>query len=155
MRRFAPIILTIALIFVADVQGARAQADETTVQSTQVEDSFFNQCTGEIVDRSYTRHVTRRKSGDDYIYRVNWSNGRGLGRETGDRYMLQWAYHQTGEHAADPESDQGTYDYRIETRVLSPGPGTDYSSDLVVRLRINADGTVVVDQSEATGIQCS
>lgn len=28
-------------------------------------------------------------------------------------------------------------------------------ADIVVRLRINADGTVVVDQSEATGIQCS
>ncbi|MFW6084112.1 MAG: hypothetical protein ACODAA_02765, partial [Gemmatimonadota bacterium] len=155
LRLSSLIVLTIAFVLAGDVGIAAAQGSGATVQRTQIEDTFFNQCTGEVVDRSYTRHVTRRKSGDDYIYRVHWSNGKGVGRDTGDKYTMQWTYHQTGQHADDPDSEQGVHSYRIKTKVQSPGPASDYSSDIVVRLRITPDGTVVVDQSEATGVQCS
>lgn len=152
---FASMGPAVLLAILASAGSALAQGNGATVQRTQVEDAFFNRCTGEVVDRSYTRHVTRRKSGDDYIYRVHWSNGKGVGRDTENRYTMQWTYHQTGQYADDPDSEQAAYSYRIKTKVQSQGSASDYSSDIVVRLRIDPDGTVVVDQSEATGIQCS
>lgn len=68
-RIMASISLSFLLVFVHDVGVASAQSNEATVQRTVVEDNFFNQCTGEVDDRSYTRHITRRKAGDDYILR--------------------------------------------------------------------------------------
>ncbi len=149
---------TIALIFVAmavlsGTTPASAEP-EATVSKTEVEDSFFNQCTGETVDRTYTQHITRRKVGDDYVLAVNWSNGKGVGQRTGDRYTMQWKYQQVSQSNG-ADGQQQAFTYRVQTKVQAQGSASDYSSDIVVRLRMNADGTVAVDTSDATGIECS
>lgn len=149
------ICLALAAYAFAGPAPATAQTNTATVSTTSVEDSFFNPCTSEVVDRSYTQHVTRRKVGDDYVLRVNWSNGKGVGRTSGDKYTMGWKYQQMNESGGGQAGAQQTFTYRIKTTVHAEGSASDYNSDIVVRLRTNADGSVKVDQSEATGITCS
>lgn len=132
-----------------------ARAQETTVAKAEISDSFFNQCTGEVVNRTYTRHVTRKKDGNDYLLLVNWSAGKGVGQKTGDSYVLNWKYQQMHQSDEKPESDAGWFLYRIKTTVKARGSASDYSSDILIRIRTNEDGTVSYEEREATGIQCS
>lgn len=132
-----------------------AADNATTVSKTEVADNFFNQCTGETVDRTHTKHITRRKAGDDYVLAVNWSNGKGVGQRAGNRYTMQWKYQQMNESNEQSGNDQQMFTYRIKTKVQAQGSSSDSSSDIVVRLRMNAAGTVAVDTSGATGIECS
>ena len=131
-------------------------AQESTVSRTEVEDSFFNTCTQEVVDRTYTRHITRRNPpGSDAMIQLNWSNGHGVGQKTGDRYTMTYRIQQMTQDAEGEDNGQQIFNYRIRTTVTSQGSASDYKSDISVRLRMNADGTVQVDESEATGIECS
>lgn len=152
-----PILKSATLVCLAvplTVGSLVAQQDSgATVSKATVEDSFFNQCTGEAIDRSYTRHITRRRSGDDYVLAVNMSDGKGVGRETGDQYVITWTYHQLSQQAE--HNAQGTFTYRIKTTVRSQGSASDYTSDILIRLRQNADGSVSVEEQEASGILCS
>lgn len=147
--------LALAAYAFVGVAPATAQTNAATVSTATVEDSFFNPCTSEVVDRSYTQHVTRRKVGDDYVLRVNWSNGKGVGRTSGDKYTMNWKYQQMSESGGGQAGGQQAFTYRIKTTVHAQGFDSDYNSDIVVRLRTNADGSVKVEQSEATGITCS
>ena len=153
VRRTAAIALTLTVIALAGPAPASAQGNGATVSTTEVEDSFFNPCTREVVDRRYTQHVTRRKNGDDYVLAVNWSNGKGVGQTTGDTYTMNWKYQQMN-HSSDGGGQQ-SFTYRVKTTVHAQGSASNYNSDIVVRLFTSADGTVRVEKSEATGIECS
>lgn len=148
----AALLATAALLLVP----GSGVAQESTVSRTQVEDSFFNTCTNEVVDRTYTRHITRRNPpGSDARIQLNWSNGEGVGQKTGDRYTMTYRIQQMTQDAESEDNGQQVFNYRIRTTVTSQGAASDYRSDISVRLRISADGTVQVDESEATGIECS
>lgn len=148
------LLVAATLTFVL-IGGTAITADgkAATVSKTEVEDSFFNQCTGEQVDRTYTQHITRRKYGEDYVLAINWSNGKGVGQKTGDRYTMQWKYQQVNQE--NENNDQQSYTYRIKTKVQAQGSASDYTSTHLVKLRMNADGEVEVEQAEASGIECS
>ena len=146
------VVRTVLLVAVV-ATAAVADGKEATVSKAEVEDTFFNQCTGEQVDRTYTQHITRRKYGEDYVLAINWSNGNGVGRDTGDQYTMQWKYQQ--QNSENEDNDQQSYTYRIKTTVQAQGSGSNYTSDHLVKLRMNADGEVEVEQSEASGIECS
>jgi hypothetical protein len=133
-----------------------ASAQSTSTTKTEVEDSFFNQCTNEVVDRSYTRHVTSRNPpGDDVILTVLWSDGKGIGRKTGDRYAMTFKVHQISQTSENPDSEQGVFSYRIKTTVVSRGDASNYHSAIVIRLRTSSDGTVTVEETEPSGIECT
>ena len=128
--------------------------DGAEVSRVDVQDSFFNPCTEETVDRSYTRHIRRRNPpGGDVVFTVTWSDGKGVGRESGRQYTMTWRLQQHGETS--DTSEQGVYTYRVRTTVTAQGSASDYTSDTVIRLRENANGTVLLEETEATGIQCS
>jgi hypothetical protein len=147
--------LGVAALLAASVAPASAQTGEATVSTTEVEDTFFNPCTREVVDRSYTQHVTRRRAGDDYVLRVNWSHGRGVGQTTGEKYTMDWKYQQLNPPGDSSDGGPQSYTYRVRTTVHAQGSEPDYNSEILVRLRTDADGTVRVERSEATGIECS
>mgnify|MGYP001813775605 CR=1 FL=1 len=131
-------------------------AQESTVSRTEVQDSFFNTCTEEVVDRTYTRHITNRNPpGSDARINLNWSNGKGVGQKTGNAYTMTYRIQQMTQDAESDDNGQQMFNYRIRTTVTSQGSASDYTSNIKIRLRMNADGTVQVDESEATGIQCS
>lgn len=133
-----------------------ASAQSTSTTKTEVEDSFFNQCTNEVVDRSYTRHVTKRHPpGGDVVLTIHWSDGKGVGRKTGDQYAMTFKVHQVGQTSENPDSEQGVFSYRIKTTVVSQGDASNYSSDTLVKLRTSADGAAKVEEAETSGIKCS
>lgn len=133
-----------------------ASAQSTSTTKTEVEDSFFNQCTNEVVDRSYTRHITSRNPpGGDAVLTMHWSDGKGVGRKTGDRYAMTFKVHQVGRTSENPDSDQGVFSYRIKTTVVSQGDASNHSSETLVKLRTSADGTVKVEETEVSGIECT
>ena len=140
------------LLISADATAAQTSAE---VDKTDVEDSFFNTCTGETIDRSYTRHIRQRNApGGDIVLMASWSNGKGVGRTTGDKYTMTWRLQQIGQTDA-ADTEQGVFTYRVHTTVNSQGNASNYNSDTVIKLRRNANGTVLVDETEATGIECS
>ncbi|MGI9037795.1 MAG: hypothetical protein ACR2GQ_02935 [Gemmatimonadota bacterium] len=44
---------------------------------------------------------------------------------------------------------------RIKTTVVSQGDASNYTSNILVKLRMNANGEPIVDETEASGIECS
>lgn len=151
--RIAAVLALSTLAGLAVSAPAAAQTG-AEVSRTEVEDSFFNPCTEETVDRTYTRHIRERNApGGDIVLMATWSDGKGVGRESGRRYTMTWRLQQVGQ--TDGPSEQGVFTYRVRTTVTAQGSASDYTSDTVLRLRRNAQGDVLVDETEATGIQCS
>lgn len=152
--RSLTISLTTALV--ASICLAGAASAQATVSQTEVNDSFFNPCTEETVDRTYTRHLTQQnKPGPDVVIQMNWSDGKGVGQKTGNRYTMTHRIQQVGQAAEGEGNEQGMFTYRVRTSVTSQGNASNYKSETMIRMRMNADGTVTMDESDATGIECS
>jgi hypothetical protein len=153
MRRGIATALWIATLMMSAAQAGPGPSG--TVTETFVEDSFFNPCTGETVDRSYTKHVINKRDGKSYSLEMKWTDGKGVGQKTGDQYRLEWEYKQIFRASPDPNSKKGIYLHEVTTIVDNLATGKHYKSEIRIRKNFAADGTIAHEDEKRTGIVCS
>jgi hypothetical protein len=152
-RRVVHALALAAIVLAVAVPSAAAQAAGTTVTSSGFGATFFNACTGELIEISGTIHERFHVSGATHVgtsITLSDVEGVGLGLDTGTEYVA------TGAFLAQTNFGQGAYEttgvnfpqFSYAVNLISKGSG----DNLIVHLLFHEtwiDGELVVIVDEA------
>ena len=152
MKNFSLALLLISVISFSFIVGSKAPPatpihfDDVKTGST----SIYNLCTGEDVDITYRSRFILRGSmnGQNIIVKAQLNEQQdGIGRLSGTKYIghINQSDNQSGSFV------NGSFSYaqNVSVRMVSPGNGGNFKSNVNLRYAVNSNGQVTAERAES------
>ena len=161
LRRVIHALALAAIVLAVAVPSAAAQAPVTTVTSSGFGATFFNACTGELIEISGTVHERFHVSGATHVgtsITLSHVEGVGLGLDTGTEYVATGAFLVQANFGQGAYIQQGGFEttgvnfpqFSYAVNLISKGSG----DNLIVHLLfhetwIDGEPVVIVDEARS------